>query len=474
MLPPIAAIATAPGKGGVGIVRISFGKMDKTAAQSFIEKICGRQLLPRKANYVSFIDAKGQAIDQGVALFFEAPHSYTGENILELQGHGGSMVLRLLLAACLDIGAYADMRLAEPGEFTRRAFLNNKVDLAQAEAVADLIEADTEAAVRSAQRSLSGEFSNAIYKIVTALIHLRMLIEATLDFPEEETDFLEAADVRGQLALISAQLEETLRYATQGKLLRDGLHIVLAGQPNVGKSSLLNALVGEELAIVTPIAGTTRDKIKHLIQIEGVPLHITDTAGLRDTQDEIEQIGVERSWDEIKKADMVLHLLDASHVVQQGLSEEDRVISQSFPVGTPIIRVLNKIDLIENFLETQNLLLIDADLKEKSSDEKTSHVFISVKTGEGLEALRKTILEHAGWHENGEGVYLARERHLSALKSAQAHLQNAKGHSEQKNNSLDLFAEELRLAQNDLNSITGEFNADDLLGHIFSQFCIGK
>jgi tRNA modification GTPase len=402
-------------------------------------------------------------LDRGIALYFPAPHSYTGEHVLELQGHGGPVVLQLVLKRCLEAGMACGLRLAEPGEFTRRAFLNDKLDLAQAEAVADLIEASTEAAARSAGRSLDGAFSREIRALVDEVITLRMLVEATLDFPEEEIDFLEAADARGKLARIRARLDDVLGEARQGALLREGLAVVLAGQPNVGKSSLLNALAGAELAIVTPIAGTTRDKVAQTIQIEGIPLHVIDTAGLRETEDEVEKIGIARTWGEIERADVVLHLLDA----RIGMTEEDAAIAARFPAGVPVVRVLNKTDLTDVAPSVERRAGIEglADLCE---------VRLSAKRGEGIDLLRAELLRIAGWQAGTESVYLARERHLIALREAQAHLALADEHGNLGNQSLDLFAEELRLAQDALNGITGEFTSDDLLGVIFSRFCIGK
>jgi len=459
---PIVAIATAPGRGGIGVVRISFGRAGEPAAQPLMQALTGQSLAPRHASYVPFLDAGGNPLDRGIALYFPAPHSYTGEHVLELQGHGGPIVLQLVLQRCIDAGREFGLRLAEPGEFTRRAFLNDKLDLAQAEAVADLIEASTEAAARSAGRSLDGAFSRDIHALVDEVITLRMLVEATLDFPEEEIDFLEAADARGKLARIRERLAHVLGEARQGALLREGLSVVLAGQPNVGKSSLLNALAGAELAIVTPIAGTTRDKVTQTIQIEGIPLHVIDTAGLRETEDEVEKIGIERTWSEIGRADVVLHLLDA----RVGMTEEDHHIAARFPSGVPVVRVLNKTDLTD---AAPSMNTIDdnpgADLSE---------VRLSAKKGEGIGLLRTELLRIAGWQAGAESVYLARERHLIALRAAQEHLETAAQHADQNAQALDLFAEELRLAQEQLNSITGEFTSDDLLGVIFSRFCIGK
>jgi len=459
---PIVAIATAPGRGGIGVVRISFGRAGEAAAQPMMQALTGQPLAPRHASYVPFRDDAGSALDRGIALYFPAPHSYTGEHVLELQGHGGPIVLQLVLQRCIDAGRAFGLRLAEPGEFTRRAFLNDKLDLAQAEAVADLIEASTEAAARSAGRSLDGAFSRDIHALVEDVITLRMLVEATLDFPEEEIDFLEAADARGKLARIRERLAFVLREAKQGALLREGLSVVLAGQPNVGKSSLLNALAGAELAIVTPIAGTTRDKVAQTIQIEGIPLHVIDTAGLRETEDEVEKIGIERTWGEIERADVVLHLLDA----RSGMTPDDVTISARFPKGVPVVRVMNKTDLTGVAPGVTALGGIgDRDLCE---------VRLSAKTGSGIELLRGELLRIAGWQAGAESVYLARERHLVALRAAQDHLGLAAEHADQNAQALDLFAEELRLAQEQLNSITGEFTSDDLLGVIFSRFCIGK
>jgi tRNA modification GTPase len=453
---PIAAIATAPGRGGIGVVRAS----GKSLAPLIEALFPGVTLAPRHATYIPFKSASGDVIDQGIALYFKAPHSYTGEDVLELQGHGGPIVLQLLLARVLEAGADCGLRLAEPGEFTRRAYLNDKLDLAQAEAVADLIDASTEAAARSASQSLSGAFSQVVHKLVDQTINLRMLVEATLDFPEEEIDFLEKSNARGQLAGIIDSLDHVFRQAAQGALLREGLNVVLVGQPNVGKSSLLNALAGAEVAIVTPIAGTTRDKVSETIQIEGIPLNIVDTAGIREIHDGIdvvERIGIERTWGEVGKADVILHLLDAS----KGPTQADEEIVAAFPEGVPVVRIWNKIDLSGH----------------KPSVEQTpdaTHIYLSAAEKEGIDLLRKELLAIAGWQQTGESLYLARERHLIALREARKHLDVAAEHAAQNDQSLDLFAEELRLAQDQLSSITGEFTPDDLLGVIFSRFCIGK
>ncbi|WP_077035152.1 tRNA uridine-5-carboxymethylaminomethyl(34) synthesis GTPase MnmE [Pelomonas sp. KK5] len=451
---PIAAIATAPGRGAVGIVRIS-SRQDLTPV---IEAICGRPLKPREATYLPLRDTSGQAIDHGLALHFPAPHSYTGEHVLELQAHGGPVVLQLLLARCLEAGAALGTRLAEPGEFTQRAFLNGKLDLAQAEAVSDLIDASTEAAARSAGRALSGALSHEVGGLRDALIKLRMLVEATLDFPEEEIDFLQQADALGRLARLTAQLDGVLDRTRQGALLREGIKVVLAGQPNVGKSSLLNALAGAELAIVTPIAGTTRDKVSQTIQIEGVPLHISDTAGLRDTEDEVERIGVARSWDAIEDADVLLFLHDLTRVGQPDYEAEDRRINGRLAAIEParILQVFNKADAAS------------------AAELPTGALSLSVKSGEGLQQLRQRLLEQVGWHAVPEGLFIARERHVQALKRTREHLALADAVSRQEPPALDLLAEELRLAHDALGEITGTFTADELLGEIFSKFCIGK
>ena len=452
---PIAAIATAPGRGGIGVVRAS----GKSLAGLIDTLFPGMKLNPRHATYIPFKAGNGDVIDEGLALYFKGPHSYTGEDVLELQGHGGPVVLQMLLARVLEAGAGHGLRLAEPGEFTRRAFLNDKLDLAQAEAVADLIDASTEAAATSASQSLSGAFSQVVHRLVDQTINLRMLVEATLDFPEEEIDFLEKSNARGQLAGIIEALENVFRQAAQGALLREGLNVVLVGQPNVGKSSLLNALAGADVAIVTPIAGTTRDKVTETIQIEGIPLNIIDTAGIRtlDDIDVVERIGIERTWGEVGKADVILHLLDAN----LGPSAEDEKIVAAFPAGVPVVRIWNKIDLSGH-----------KPSMDVSPD--ATHLYLSAHEKLGIDLLRAELLRIAGWQQTGESLYLARERHLIALRAAREHLELARQHAMQDDQSLDLFAEELRLAQDQLSSITGQFTPDDLLGVIFSRFCIGK
>jgi len=447
----IAAIATAPGRGGVGVIRVSGSNL-----LPFAFALTGKTPKPRYATLADFRSAEGVAVDSGILLFFPGPHSFTGEDVLELQGHGGPVVMQMLLARCLDLGA----RLAEPGEFSRRAFLNGKMDLAQAEAVADLIDAATASAARSAVRSLQGEFSRAIGELNEELINLRMLVEATLDFPEEDIDFLKAADAFGRLERLQRKLAEIFDRAGQGKLLQSGLHVVLAGQPNVGKSSLLNRLAGDDLAIVTPIAGTTRDALRSTIQIEGIPLHIIDTAGLRETVDEVEKIGIERSWREIERADAVLLLVDA----RSGIGEADRDILARLPERLQRITVYNKIDLAGRAPERH---------EEHDAHGDAVAISLSAKAGAGIDLLRAELLRIAGWHP-AEDVFIARERHLRALAAAQEHVAAARSVVEGRLPALELFAEELRLGQQALGEITGEFTADDLLGVIFSRFCIGK
>ena len=459
---PIVAIATAPGRGAVGIVRASGHDL-----QPLIEAVCARPLPPRQAVYGALRDADGSTIDRGLALHFPAPHSYTGEDVLELQAHGGPVVLQLLLARCLQ--ALPGARLADPGEFTQRAYLNDKLDLAQAEAVADLIDASTEAAARSAGRSLAGAFSHEVDALAERIVQLRVLVEATLDFPEEEIDFLEKADARGRLDALAQALQATLAQARQGALLREGLRVVLAGQPNVGKSSLLNALAGAELAIVTPIPGTTRDRISETIQIEGVPLHVIDTAGLRDEHaagDEVERIGIGRSWQAILDADVVIFLRDLTRIGQASYDAADtRIAAQlaaQLPATLPVLQVFNKCDADGATVAGPLPLPGDEGLA------------LSARTGAGLDALRQRLLACAGWQSTADGVFIARARHVDALQRAQHHLQLAQAHAAQRDAALDLLAEELRQAHDALGEITGAMTADDLLGEVFSRFCIGK
>ena len=461
---PIVAVATASGRGAVGIVRVSGASLAPLVAA-----ICGRALVPRQATYGPFLDAAGTPIDQGLALFFPAPNSYTGEDVLELQGHGGPVVLLLLLARCLEAAAERDaatgrerlphLRIANPGEFTERAFLNDKLDLAQAEAVADLIDASTEAAARSAARSLDGAFSSEIDALAVALVELRLLVEATLDFPEEEIEFLVSADALGRLQRATAGVDAVLQRARQGALLRDGIRVVLAGQPNVGKSSLLNALAGAELAIVTATPGTTRDKVAQTIQIDGVPVHVVDTAGLRDTVDEVERIGVARTWAEIEGADAIVFLHDLTRLGDADYEAGDAAIAARLPAGLAdsgrLLHLFNKLDLQRSASVHEGLV-------------------VSALTGEGLDALRTRLLDLAGWQAAPEGLFIARARHVHALQRARQHLELAAAHGERGNAALELFAEELRLAHDALGEITGAFTSDDLLGAIFGRFCIGK
>jgi tRNA modification GTPase len=455
---PIVAIATASGRGAVGIVRLSGEDLSGVVTALF-----GRALQPRHASYLPFPDSAGTPIDHGLAIHFPAPHSYTGEDVLELQAHGGPVVLQLLLARCLELGADSGLRVAEPGEFTERAFLNGKLDLAQAEAVGDLIDASTEAAARSAGRSLSGAFSVEIDRLRDRLIELRMLVEATLDFPEEEIDFLEQANARGRLAAIGTQLDGVLERARQGVLLREGITVVLAGQPNVGKSSLLNALAGAELAIVTPVAGTTRDKVSGTIQIEGVPVHVVDTAGLRDTGDEVERVGVARSWAAIDEADAVLFMHDLSRIGEPAYDAGEAQIAQRLPpallADARLLHVFSKLDLAPG---------------GAASSGRADALALSAHTGAGIAALRIRLLQLAGWHAQPEGVFIARARHVHALHETRAHLTIALEQVARADAPLDLLAEELRLAHDALGRITGAFGAEALLGEIFSRFCIGK
>lgn len=468
---PIAAIATAPGRGGVGIVRVSGASLS-----NLVRRLFQRSLTPRHAHLLPFKTAEGEVLDEGIALFFPAPHSYTGEDVLELQGHGGPAVLRRVLQLCLDAGRDMGMRIAEPGEFTQRAFLNGRIDLAQAEAVADLIEATSEAAARGAMASLSGVFSQKVNALADRIVHLRMLVEATLDFPEEEIDFLEKYQARPMLEALSADLRDIIAQTRQGVILREGLHVVLAGRPNVGKSSLLNALAGDEVAIVTPIAGTTRDKVVQEIHLDGIPLHIVDTAGLRETDDPVERIGIARTWQEIERADVILHLQDATAAAQDPL---DAGIAARLPSGTPVLKVVNKIDLVDHAGGAAGggvVAGIDTPARDMhpAAQTTTTVLHISARTGLGLDRLRKALLDIAGWNPGAESPWLARERHLRALHQAEEHLAVASTHAAQDDRVLDLFAEELRLAHESLSSITGEFTSDDLLGEIFSRFCIGK
>jgi tRNA modification GTPase len=474
---PIVAVATPAGRGAVGIVRVS-----GSALGPLIQALCGQPLTPRQAHYLPFLDGHGQAIDQGLALYFPAPHSFTGEDVLELQAHGGPVVLQLLLERCLAAArqvpiadasaqpsALARLRLAQPGEFTQRAFLNGKLDLAQAEAVADLIDAGTAQAARSATRSLTGAFSNEVHQLKSQLEDLRIWVEASIDFPEEEIDFLAQTKLKDRITLLIQQHAGVMAKTRQGALLREGMTVVIAGQPNAGKSSLLNALAGADLAIVTPIAGTTRDKIQQTIQIEGVALHIVDTAGLRHSDDAVEQIGIARAWEEIAKADAVLFLHDLTKWASKDQQEamqykaEDALIADQLgkllPKGVGVLHLWNKLDALSAGLLEHSLL--------------PAGLVMSAKTGEGLAALKQTLLAMAGWQSGMEGTYIARERHVQALAQVEEHLLAAQLHLDAIA-QLDLAAESLRLAQQALGAITGELTPDDLLGLIFSNFCIGK
>lgn len=449
--PTIAAIATPPGRGGVGIVRVSGADLD-----AIVRGVVGRPLDPRVATFASFRGAQGEPLDQGIALYFPGPASYTGESVLELQGHGSPVGLRLLLARCVELGA----RLAEPGEFTKRAFLNGKLDLAQAESVADLIEAATSTAARAAARSLSGAFSREVHALVEDVTTLRMYTEATLDFPEEDIDFIRAADAAGKLDAINERLAFMLARARTGARLAEGLTVVLVGRPNVGKSSLMNRLVREEAAIVTPVAGTTRDTVERQVEIAGIPLSIVDTAGLRDTDDAVERIGIARTWSAVERADLVIVLVDAREATD-ALHAEDAAILRRLPEDLPRLVVHNKADLAGERARVE-----DRDARR--------HVWLSALTGEGVALLEGEVLALAGLESAGEDTFIARERHVVALRDAQGHLAAAARHLESAAPPLELFAEELRGAQAALSRITGEFTADDLLGVIFSRFCIGK
>lgn len=441
----IAAIATPPGRGGVGIVRVS-----GPGVRSIAEAVTGGLPKPRFARFCNFLDASGEVIDQGIALYFAAPHSFTGEEVLELQGHGGPVIMDLLLKRVLELGA----RLARPGEFSERAFLNDKLDLAQAEAVADLIEAETEASARLASRSLQGSFSRRIRELQGQLVELRVFVEAALDFPEEEIDFLADGQVLARLESVMAAVEKVRASARTGRLLRDGMNLVIAGLPNAGKSSLLNALAGVESAIVTEIPGTTRDLLRERISLDGVPVHLVDTAGLRDTEDRVEQEGVRRARDELQRADRVLWVYDAE------ADPDNRGLEQArLPEGVPVTWVRNKVDRIGE----------QPAITERNG---VPEVRLSARSGEGVELLRRHLLQSMGFQGTENTEFLARRRHLDAIDRALAFLRD--GRNQLETGAGELLAEELRRAQLALSEITGEFSADDLLGEIFSSFCIGK
>jgi len=447
----IAAIATASGLGGVGIVRIS-GKNAAKIGESIIK----RSQKPRVAEYTPFYDANDEVIDVGIALSFAGPNSFTGEDVFELQGHGGRIVLDAVLNRALELGA----RLARPGEFAERAFLNDKMDLTQAEAIADLIEAGSEQAARSAIQSLQGVFSNKIHQLVDSVIKVRMYVESAIDFPEEEIDFLSDGKILQQIDSILLEFDDILQEAHQGVLLRDGMRVVLVGQPNTGKSSLLNALAGRDSAIVTDIAGTTRDVLKEEIQIDGLPLHIIDTAGLRESADQVEQEGIRRAWVEIEQADAVLVLVDD----RDGITSEDKLILSKLPGHLPVTVIHNKIDLSD---QSPGLHI------EDSGNNVQVHIKLSAKMAYGLDLLRKHLQQTMGFEKTNETTFLARRRHLDALIRAMEYVQNAKLQLTQ-TQAGELVAEDLRQAQTALSEITGEFTSDDLLGEIFSSFCIGK
>jgi tRNA modification GTPase len=448
---PIVAIATAPGKAGVGIVRISGAGLQELAFA-----ITNTRLQPRKATLVDLRSHDGRIIDSCLAIYFLAPHSFTGEDVLELQCHGGPQLLDLVVQRCLQLGHQAGLAIAEPGEFSLRAFLNEKIDLAQAEAIADLIDAQSHAAVMGAARSLQGAFSDDIHQLVQALTQLRILVESTLDFPEEEIEFLENAHARQQLTDIQERLQHLLGAAKQGQILRDGIQLVLVGAPNVGKSSLLNCLAGEEVAIVTAVAGTTRDRVKQSITLDGVPIHIIDTAGLRKTSDEVEAIGIERTWASIRTADLLLYIeAPDAQTADEALYAE---VVAALPTGCTSLRLLNKADLLGGV----------------NGAREPETLFISAKTGAGISELKNAILTRVGWRAGQEDVLISRQRHIDCLKHAETALNKASLYAFQGNRALELFAEELRLAQEHLGQITGRLLPDDLLGKIFSQFCIGK
>jgi tRNA modification GTPase len=443
----IAAIATAPGRGGIGVIRLS-----GQSVPDLVQQLLGLLPAARSATLLPIKDKNGQNIDEGLVIYFPAPRSFTGEHVLEIQGHGGPVVLDMLLARVLELGA----RQARPGEFSERAFLNDKLDLAQAEAIADLIDCSTQQSARAAMRSLQGEFSNQVQALLEQLTALRVFVEAAIDFPEEEIDFLSDGKVQSKLHDVETTFRNLFNQTRQGCLLREGMTLVIAGRPNAGKSSLLNVLSGRDTAIVTPVAGTTRDYLREQIQIEGMPLHLIDTAGLRDSDDLIEQEGVRRSWQQIEQADHVLLLIDD----QLGFQPEDQTILDRLPARLSHTLVFNKIDLSDR-------------KSSKSLADSDDSVAISAKTGEGMATLREHLKQVIGFQPQGEGGFSARRRHLDALQRAQAHVTTGQQQIDQYNAG-ELLAEELRLAQQCLSEITGKFSSDDLLGEIFSSFCIGK
>ena len=448
----IVAQATAPGRGGIGILRVSGPKAVEVA-----QAVLGKCPKPRMADYLPFKDADGTVLDQGIALYFKSPNSFTGEDVLELQGHGGQVVLDLLLKRILQLDG---VRLARPGEFSEQAFLNDKLDLAQAEAIADLIDATSEQAARSALKSLQGEFSNKVNQLVDSVIYLRTYVEASIDFPDEEIDFLADGKIEAKLREIINQLDLVRREAKQGSILREGMKVVIAGRPNAGKSSLLNALAGREAAIVTDIAGTTRDVLREHIHIDGMPLHIIDTAGLREATDEVERIGISRAWTEIEQADRIILMLDSSDPDSQNIEKVRSEFLSKLPNNMPVTIVRNKVDLSGEAVE----------IKEENG---TTTVCLSAQTHQGVDLLREHLKQAMGFQTGMEGGFLARRRHLDALEKAAEHLQIGLVQLTEFHAG-ELLAEELRLVQANLSEITGQFTSDDLLGNIFSSFCIGK
>jgi tRNA modification GTPase len=453
----IAAIASAAGRGAVGVIRVSGPLVPQIAIG-----ILGALPAPRQARLSSFLDAQGRSVDEGIALYFPAPASYTGEHVLEIQGHGGALVVDMLLQRLLELGC----RMARPGEFSERAFLNGKIDIAQAEAIADLIDAGTAAAARAAVRSLQGEFSARIADLKSGITALRTHVEAAIDFPDEEIDFLSDHALRDRLAAVFAAFESITAAARQGALLREGLRVVIAGKPNAGKSSLLNKLAGEEIAIVTDVPGTTRDVLRQQVHLDGLPLNLIDTAGLRTTVDVVEVEGVRRARNEMAQADRVLYVLDIGTGTGTGTdagtgdSESWAADLGELPAGVPVTLVFNKIDLTDGL----------ARLDEAAAPPR---VFLSARTGAGLDLLRTHLKAAVGYRETESGAFAARRRHVDALQRARAHVQNA-ADILSTTRAFELFAEDLRLAQHALGEITGEFTSDDLLGEIFGSFCIGK
>jgi len=447
----IAALATAPGRGGVGIIRLSGSK-----SLSIVEQIIQQSPKPRHAHYLPFFDANQHEIDAGIIIYFPGPHSFTGEDVVELQGHGGPIVMDMLLQRVFSLGAEP----AKPGEFSERAFLNDKLDLAQAEAIADLIDASSEQAARSALRSLQGDFSKLIHEQVEALIALRIYVEAAIDFPEEEIDFLSDGKVEKDTKLILSDMKKILLQAEQGCLMREGMSVAIAGQPNAGKSSLLNALSGKNSAIVTDIAGTTRDVLKEEINIDGMPLHIIDTAGLRDSDCEVEKIGIERAWDVIENADQILLVIDENKQLDEESNQINQQLLEQFPSSIDITLIHNKIDRMKK-------------IPEIVKGEHQTEIYLSAKEGLGIELLKDHLKKCMGYQSAGEGSFMARRRHLQAIEKGIQSVENGLMQL-QEFSAGELLAEELRQAQNFLSEITGEFTSDDLLGRIFTSFCIGK